>query len=561
MKLSPALRWISASLLLLSLGACGKKAETTCPLAAQPTPAPAKIVSAEPTSFCAITQHLDAGGSFYFYLSTENFLKNASDKLAEIVPMVMETAKIDAATKAKLEAGWKSLAHFTDNSGLKEISGFGSSSIALEPGYYQSKWMLHHYEGKGNGLIWQLGSATPNALDFAAYLPEKTALASSGNLKLTPIWSALNQEAAANPDLRQTLDLLTQQFQQKAGLDLPSLLASLGPNYSMAVTLDESRPTTIPGGPNGQLTIPEPAIAIFIQVQDDVLINRLDQTLSALPMVVKTDVAELKFRTLSMPMPMPFLRPAIAWKQGLLILSSSDLLVHEMFDIKAGKKPGLAATPAFQKLIAGMPASGSNFGYLAPSFQKTIRDVQLASIKNGHQQADPSAQKLIDFISNLNNSQGAMCSVTQETPEGWVGIAHGGPDAATQIAAIGVVAPTAIIASLAVPATLSARDRGQATQFKNDLRLIDAAISQWAAEKKIAQGTQPTTDDIKPYLKNIPSLYQRLDSALGATSFPSGIAGTSIVLPPLGSKLVVPPEIVQKFQRTCPAGFWSPYQP
>lgn len=562
MKRPPALRWISAGLLLITLAACGKKADTAGSLPPPLPPAPAKIVSAEPTSFDLIAKHLDAGGGLYFYLSTESFLKTASAKLAELAPLALASAKIDAASQARLESGWKSLAHFTANSGLDEISGFGSSSIALEPGYYQSKWMLHHYEGKGNGLIWKLSSATPNALDFAAYLPEKTALASSGNTQLTPLWNALNQEAASNPDLRQALDTLTQQFQQKAGLDLPALLASLGPNYSLVVTLDESRMTTVPGGPNGPVSIPEPGVALFVQVQDDVLINRIDQALAALPMVTKTDEPELKFRTLALPLPMPFLRPTIAWKKGLLILGSSDVLIREMFDVKAGKKPGLAATPTFKKYMTGMPASGSSFAFVSPAFQKTIRDVQLASIKQDKNLADPSAQKLIETLSSLSG-QGAACSVTEETPEGWIGTTHGNVDPVTQIAAVGAILPVAIIAgsaSVAVPNFMRARDRSQATQIKGDLHLIDLAIAQWAIEWNKAVGAQPTTDDIKPYLKAGTPLYQRVASAPGATSFPSGITGApNIVLPPVGGKVVVPPEIMQKFQNVCPAEFWAPY--
>ena len=208
-----------------------------------------------------------------------------------------------------------------------------------------------------------------------------------------------------------------------------------------------------------------------------------------------------------------------------------------------------------------MPTNGSNFGYVSPSVQKTLHDVQLASLKQDKNLADPSAQKLIETLSNLSQ-QGEACSVTQETPEGWVGVTHGNVDPAAQLATVGVVIPAAIVASLAVPATMNATKRGQAVAIKNDLRLIDAALNQWATEQKKAPGTQPTTDDIKPYLKNIPPLYKRLDSAPGATSFPAGITGIpNIVLPPLGSKLVVPQEIVQKFQGACTAGFWSPYQP
>ncbi|MEI8233551.1 MAG: hypothetical protein WCH57_02565 [Verrucomicrobiota bacterium] len=462
MKFPPALRWFPAALMLASLAGCQKKAAPLPPQALpKPSPAATKIVSAEPSSFDAIAGHLDAGGGFYFYLSTEAFLKAASHKLAEIASMAMDAGKMDDATKAKAEAGWKSLSHFTANSGLKEISGFGASSIALEPGYYQNKWMLHHYEDKGSGLIWKLHGLTPNALDFTAYLPGHTALAFSKNQKLAPIWDALNQEAATNADLRQGLDLLTQQVQQSTGLNLPALLASLGPNYSFILTLDESRMTTIPGGANGQqFTIPEPALALFIQVQDDVLINRIDQQLSAIPMVIKTDEGDLKIRGIAMPLPMPFLRPVVAWKKGLLIVSSSEPLLREMLDVKAGKKPGLAAAPAFQKLMTGMPAAGYAFGYVGPTLQKTIQGIQSATLKQDKNGTDPAVQKMLQYVYNATK-QGAACTVVEETPEGWVGTSHGG-SGPTQIVSVGAIVPAAVLAGAAVPAFVKARAKSQA---------------------------------------------------------------------------------------------------
>ncbi|MDD5351354.1 MAG: DUF3352 domain-containing protein, partial [Chthoniobacteraceae bacterium] len=411
MKLSPALCWFPAALLLASPAGCQKQAAPLPPQAppSQPSPAPTKIVSAEPTSFDAIARHLDTGGGLYFFLSTESFLKAASQKLTEWGPMLMDASKMDADGKAKAEAAWKSLSHFTANSGIKEITGFGLSSIALEPGYYQNKWMLHHAAGNGNGLLWKIHGSEPNALDFIAYLPEHTALATSGNTKLAPIWDALNQEAATNADLRQGLDTLTQQFQQMAGLNLPALLASLGPNYSLILTLDETRMTSIPGGPNGQpITLPEPALALFIQVQDDVLINRVDQQLSALPMITKADEGDLKIRGVSMPLPMPFLRPVVAWKKGLIMVSSSEPLLREMMDVKAGKKPGLAAQAGFKKLMTGLPTVGCDFGYVSPALQKAVQDFQMNTLKQGQNTADPAVQKMMEQIYKVGNKD-AVC--------------------------------------------------------------------------------------------------------------------------------------------------------
>lgn len=424
MKHFPALGWFTAALMISSLTACREKPIANEAQAPAPQPVAPKIVSAEPSSFDAIAKHLDAGGGLYFYFSTETLLKAVSDKCGSVVPALMSAGKLDEAQKTKAAAAWESISKVAAKSGLNEVSGFGASSIALEPGYYQTKWMLHHYPEKGNGLIWKLTTSTPNALDFVSYLPEHTAFASSGNLKLTPIWDAVNQEAQSNADLRQGIELVTQQLQQNAGLNLPALLASLGPNYSMVITLDESRPTSFPASPTAQpLTIPEPALAIFIQVQDDVLINRLDEELSKNPMIVKSDEAGLSMRTFTLPIPMPFVRPTIAWKKGLLMIASSDLLIREMLDVQAGKKPGLAATNAeFKKLMTGMPTTGCDFDYVSPLVEKTMHTLQVTQLAQD-KTTDPGTKKLLESIYSLAQ-QRAACSVVQETPEGWVGIRH-----------------------------------------------------------------------------------------------------------------------------------------
>ena len=97
MKLSSSLGWFTAALMLSSLTACQKKTGEPAVQAPALAPAARKIVSAEPTSFDAIAKHLDSGGGMYFFLSTENFLKAASDKLSEAVPTLLAMGKMDEA--------------------------------------------------------------------------------------------------------------------------------------------------------------------------------------------------------------------------------------------------------------------------------------------------------------------------------------------------------------------------------------------------------------------------------------------------------------------------------
>ena len=135
-----------------------------------------------------------------------------------------------------------------------------------------------------------------------------------------------------------------------------------------------------------------------------------------------------------------------------------------MLEVKAGSKPGLAAQPAFQKLLAGLPATGCKFAYVAPGLQKTIQDIQLSfqmsTLKQGNPAADPAALKFMQYVSNLTR-QGAACTVVEETPEGWLATNHGSAGPA-QIAAVGAVLPAAVLAGVAVPAFMQARAKAEA---------------------------------------------------------------------------------------------------
>ena len=52
-----------------------------------------------------------------------------------------------------------------------------------------------------------------------------------------------------------------------------------------------------------------------------------------------------------------------------------------------------------------------------------------------------------------------------------------------------VVAIIALLAAIAVPGFLRARKRSQATRILNDLRMIDAAVDQYAIETNRATGS------------------------------------------------------------------------
>ena len=78
-----------------------------------------------------------------------------------------------------------------------------------------------------------------------------------------------------------------------------------------------------------------------------------------------------------------------------------------------------------------------------------------------------------------------------------------------------VVAILALLASLAVPAFLRGRKRGQASRVVNDLRQIDSAVDQYALENHLTPGASISTAAWTSYLKKGTILYSTGLDVLG----------------------------------------------
>ena len=64
-----------------------------------------------------------------------------------------------------------------------------------------------------------------------------------------------------------------------------------------------------------------------------------------------------------------------------------------------------------------------------------------------------------------------------------------------------VVAIIGLLAAFAVPNFVNARQTTQMRGCISNLKLIDAAKTQWALEKNKGGDATPTEDDLKPYIK------------------------------------------------------------
>jgi prepilin-type N-terminal cleavage/methylation domain-containing protein len=86
-----------------------------------------------------------------------------------------------------------------------------------------------------------------------------------------------------------------------------------------------------------------------------------------------------------------------------------------------------------------------------------------------------------------------------------------------------VVAIIALLAAIAVPGFLRARKRSQASKILNDLRLIDAAVDQYAIETGKKTGDTVDVTDWTNYLKKDTTLY-----TTGADLFSATYGGQTV---------------------------------
>ena len=187
------------------------------------------------TSFAAVTQHLDTGGSFYFYLSTDEaqrWVRSGFDEggklLEQFGPMLGEEnagqAAMGFATAKVLYAGI----------GLDAIDGIGASTRSLGDGLKRNVAMLHRDPANGDGILWKALGTASHDLDGLSLMPADTVYAFHGDLDLAGILAWVKTMAAANlpPEVTQPLtEMLAQPQVQKA-------LGAYGGEVGVYITLD-----------------------------------------------------------------------------------------------------------------------------------------------------------------------------------------------------------------------------------------------------------------------------------------------------------------------------------
>ena len=351
-----------------------KKNENTTDSAPPPSPLDVPINPVGPatssaTAFDRVTQHLDPGGSFYFYWSVEEILGHLSAAL---------TTARDRALRSSLSPNEKE--QFIDksdlviqlirSSGIEGLSAFGGSSKQIENNLYLTKAFA--YAPQPSGFVWQTFTKAPHRFAALDFLPANTEAFGLYDINLLALWQALLKDLATSriQEVVIALNEFARQIHSNTGMTVDELLGSLGDEAGFVITLNQDVKVTIPL-PNGMVEIPEPAGAIFWTVQDDRLFDRLDEMFATNPTTQKEDRPDLRIRVIPGAAPVEYIRPTLAKMKNYLIIASNDKLVRNFAESLAGNAPTISTVAEFKELAKDVGDSGNMAQYISKRFQQT----------------------------------------------------------------------------------------------------------------------------------------------------------------------------------------------
>ena len=123
------------------------------------------------TAFDRVTQHLDPGGSFYFYWSLEEILGHLTAALTTARDRALGSS-LSPSEKEQFIDKSDLVIQLIRSSGIEGLSAFGGSSKQVENNLYVTKAFA--YAPQPSGFVWQTFTKAPRRFAALDFLPANT---------------------------------------------------------------------------------------------------------------------------------------------------------------------------------------------------------------------------------------------------------------------------------------------------------------------------------------------------------------------------------------------------
>jgi len=423
--------------------------------------------------FYEVEQKLDTGGDFYLYQNAEGCVKEALDQVRELIVGMQIGDKETSAALGALDAARKS--------GLQSVQGMGMSAVRKGE-LYRTKMFLQG--AKTNEGIFKVLGGAPHVPDALAY-------ASSGTLLFRYV--DLNPRegfAFIRDTVRQVSpgegavewDKAMAEAKAKLGMDLETVLSTLGPEFALVATLDPQAKIETParfGGPGGdsilvdpqakietpaRVSLPAHGFALLVQARDSTLFDALVKSIRENKDVMASmeEKGGVKYCELRVPDNPLSTAPVMAYDGRYFIFASHGDYLRELL---AAKKSGggLASQQEFKDLTKELPRECNGMLFVAKGFGDTLKTLVDEAVGKSGAPVKPEA--LMRF---LVPGLSGMAMVRVNLPDGiWIVCNQAGPEAGSLVSSAGAgaslltvggpVGAVAVLVGVAVPALLKAR--------------------------------------------------------------------------------------------------------
>jgi len=470
--------------LLLPITACDKKqAPPEKAPVASPPPVPVvstKLTPARQTTFDEVTRQLDPGGDLYVYFSTDQWLTGLSTNVAYFRDLVMNLSEIDGEDKEVAKGIFALVESAVKDSGVESLTGVGISSVQITPDLHRTKVILHHREGQGDGLLWNVLGQQPHALTGLDLLTTNTAFATFGDLNLKMVWESIRdrigKSGLPNTEMVQKWPEL---FEQQTQLSWDKLLASFGGEVGIVLTLDADHMMNLPIGEKTQ-SIPEPGLLVVVKVNDDLIFNRVSAELKQNPSVELSEENGCKLCVMPVPLPLPMdLRITLASTEGYLMIASSPKLVREALAVRAGNRPGLRKSAEFAALAKHLPAEGNQFVYVDRRISETMAQFQKQALDS--EDMGTGERELLEKLLEWRGVSFGL-SIGSHTATGWQSTSVGNQNASAAFLVAPAIPAVAVISAMTLPALAKAKERAQRINCVNNMKQQGLAFRIWAQD-------------------------------------------------------------------------------
>ena len=231
-------------------------------------------VSAGKNSFKEVTSKLDKGGNLYVYLSTEEWLNGLSQKVEGWRGLANNIPNLEPADEKNVGKVFDVVTSLIHKSGVEDVSGAGMISTEREKGFLPQQVCPVSLSRQRHGFSGgRYAGKSPHACwtDWN-WLPGSTVLATFTDMDLAMLAFVVEEEIgnAGIPGAKEEMQKLPDQFAAATGLQLDKVLASLGNEYGLVITLDDAKKISIPFT-SPPMDVPEPGIMLVIKVKDDTI--------------------------------------------------------------------------------------------------------------------------------------------------------------------------------------------------------------------------------------------------------------------------------------------------